>query len=250
MSLRLPLLLLLVLTSPLSLSATFDWSDFDAVLKSNVKAGSYQKIDANLVDYTALLRNKKFTAIGQQLADYDPNSLQGDDKLAFYINAYNYFAIKIILDHWPVESIKDIGSLFKPVWKRGVGSINGKIVTLNEIEHEVLRPLGDPRIHFAIVCASMSCPDLRMEVFTAEELDHQLNEQTQTFLANSSKGAAVKKDELYLSEIFDWFEQDFEAQGGIYQFIGRFHPQLQQYSDFEMIDYNWQLNSQRPKSSR
>ena len=224
---------------------SFDWSTFDSLLKNHVKSGAYQSVQANLVDYDALRNDSSFKTIGQQLAQYNPTALSGNDKLVYYINAYNYFAIKIVLDNWPVDGIKDIGSLFKPVWKREAGKINGRAVTLDEIEHKILRPMGEPRVHFAIVCASMSCPDLRTEAYRAETLDQQLSDQAQTFLSNTTKGAALKNGKLYLSEIFDWFEEDFSKVGGIYAFIDNYNPALENFEDFEIIPYNWELNRQR-----
>jgi len=227
----------------LALSAPFDWSAFDQFLKSHVVQGNYQGIEANLVDYPALVNDQSFLQIADSLNRYNPAPLSANEKLAFYINAYNYFAIKIVVDNWPVKkSIKDIGSLLRPVWKKTVGHINGEPVTLDEIEHAILRPMGEPRIHFAIVCASMSCPDLRTEIYNAEQLDAQLDDQVSVFLANNTKGAIIKKDTLYLSEIFDWFGEDFAKSGGVIAFVSHYQPRLGNFKDFETIDYNWQLN--------
>lgn len=229
----------------ISLAESFDWSEFDRVLKSHVKPGTYQGVKANLLDYAALLDDEAFLKIDQALSRFSPSALDHKQRLAFYINAYNYLAIKIVLDNWPVDGIKDIGSLFKPVWKRPAGKIDGETVTLDQLEHKILRSLKEPRIHFAIVCASMSCPDLRQEIYSAEDLDQQLNQQAQAFLNNPTKGAKIESGDLYLSEIFDWFEEDFESLGGIYAFISRYNNRLKGFSDFETIDYNWELNRQR-----
>ena len=244
-ALVLPFLLFAVLIESAHGEEAFNWSTFDSLLQTHIKAGSYQGINANLVNYPALINDQQFSAIGQALSRYNPTDLLTADKLAFYINAYNYYAIKIVADNWPVEGIKDIGGLLRPVWKKTVGKINGQTVTLNQIEHQILRPIGEPRVHFAIVCSSMSCPDLRPEVFTAGKLDRQLDEQTRAFLMNPSKGSVIDDGELYLSEIFDWFEEDFAASGGIYEFIARYRKELVGFDDFETLDYNWELNAQR-----
>ena len=245
MLVRCSIALILLCLPTIAWSQSFDWSEFDRVLHQHVSSGSFQEIDANLVDYPALLNNRAFAEIAQTLALYDPSELAGNEQLAFYINAYNYFAIKIILDNWPVKGIKDIGSFFKPVWKRSVGKINGKAVTLDQIEHQILRTLGEPRIHFAIVCASMSCPDLRKEIYTAEKLDRQLDDQVRTFLDNPTKGARISDGELLLSKIFDWFEGDFDKRGGVLAFVSSYQPKFEGYNSFDTIDYNWQLNRVR-----
>lgn len=244
MLLRSLLIFLLFLTPSVVLAAPFDWNGFDGLLKAHIKSGSQQGIEANLVDYSALISNQNFNSIAKDLNQYSPNSLKGSEKLAFYINAYNYFALKMVVDNWPVSGIKDIGNLFRPVWKKPAGRINGKTVTLEQIEHAILQTLGEPRIHFAIVCASMSCPDLRSEAYIASRLDQQLDDQTRVFLANKTKGAKIMDGQLYLSEIFNWFEEDFQASGGVYKFIGHYLPELNRFDDFETIDYNWKLNAQ------
>jgi hypothetical protein len=121
--------------------------------------------------------------------------------------------------------------------------VGGREVTLHEIEHDILRPLGDPRIHGAIVCASQSCPSLRREPFSAARLDAQLEDQMRSFLADRRKGARLEGRRLRLSKIFDWFEEDFAAAGGVVAFV-------RPYLDFDpgpdpkliWFDYDWSLN--------
>ena len=132
-------------------------------------------------------------------------------------------------------------SLFKPVWKKPAGMLNDKVVTLHHIEHQILRRFNEPRIHFAIACASISRPDLRDEIYRPEDLDNQLNDQVQKFIKNKGKGSRVVNNELYLSKIFDWFEDDFEA-GGVIGFLGRYEPGFKRFEAFDTIDYNWRLN--------
>ena len=109
------------------------------------------------------------------LAASDPSALRGrDEQLAFWSNAYNILAMDLVVEHAPEQSIKDIGSLFFPVWKKPAGKIGGKTYSLDEIEHGIVRPLGDPRAHVAVICASLSCPPLRREprVLVARPLGH------------------------------------------------------------------------------
>ena len=171
------------------------------------------------------------------------------EKLTFWINAYNVMAAKMVLDNYPLKSIKDAGSLFTAVWKKEVGVVAGKTRTLNEIEHEILRKMGDPRIHAAIVCASVSCPDLRGEAYTVEKLDSQLDDQLTLFLANSKKGLHIdKKGYLYMSSIFKWFKEDFDAKGGVRNYLAPYAPEgaMSSIKDTKLtvyyLDYDWELN--------
>lgn len=219
-----------------------DWSDYQAVL-SHVKPGSKNGVKLMLVDYPAIKANGSLDKACQALAAFDPNRLSNrGERLAFYINAYNILALKTVADHWPVDSIKEVGSLFKPVWDRPAGQVGGKTVSLGEVEHKILRPLGDPRIHLAIVCASVSCPDLRNEPYTAARLPSQLDEQSQRFLGNAGKGLSVGQDRIEVSKIFDWFEEDFAAGGGVAAFIKHYKPELPDLKINATIDYDWSIN--------
>jgi hypothetical protein len=146
-------------------SASFDWSDYSALLKQNVQPGETSGIRTNLVNYTVIASDPKFSSLIERLASFNPSSLKGAEKLAFYINTYNLFAIKLIADHKPKHSIRDIGTWFSPVWQKPAAMLNTKTISLDTIEHKILRHMNEPRIHFAIVCASLSCPDLRTEAY-------------------------------------------------------------------------------------
>ena len=161
-------------------------------------------------------------------------------------------AIDVVLRSYPLDSIKDAGSLLRPVWKRPAGTVAGRSVTLDEIEHQVLRPLGEPRIHAAIVCASVSCPSLRREAYRGERLEAQLEDALRRFLADPSKGSRLEAEAgvLRLSAIFDWFAGDFEARGGVRAYLA---PRLPEASAralrergaslaLRYFDYDWRLN--------
>lgn len=223
------------------MAAAFDWRSYDQLLREHVHVGQRFGINASLVDYAAIGKDPTFTAIATQLAAYNPDTLNKIEKLAFYINAYNYFAIKLVVDNQPQASIKDIGNFFSPVWKKPVGEINGKTVSLDVIEHQILRKMGEPGIHFAIVCASMSCPDLRPEAYNPEDLMQQLNDQIQLFL-NNPKGLSIKDNKLYISKIFDWFNADFKQYGGVLAFLRLYKPELSRFDSFSTLDYDWRLN--------
>ena len=130
--------------------------------------------------------------------------------------------------------------------------IAGKMRTLNEIEHEILRKMDEPRIHVAIVCASVSCPDLRSEAYTVDKLDSQLDDQLRLFLVNTEKGLRVdtKKGRIYLSSIFKWFKEDFESKGGVRKYLAPYAPESTKAAlknnklSVYYLDYDWDLNEQ------
>jgi hypothetical protein len=227
-----------------------DWDPYAQVLSQYLHPGTNKGIDLVQVDYAGLKANGLIERLAEQLAKFDPAQLSNrKERLAFYINAYNILAIKMVLDHWPVESIKDVGSLFNPVWKKPAGELGGDEVSLDEIEHAILRPLGEPRVHFAIVCASLSCPDLRQEPYTAARLESQLEDQARRFLGNESKGLRIESERIRISKIFDWFEEDFDRLGGAEGFIRRYRPDLPKRLVRADIPYDWDLNVAPPVSS-
>ena len=136
-------------------------------------------------------------------------------RMAFLINAYNGFTLELILQNYPVKSIKDIGSVFDDRWKRKFFKLFGQDSYLNKIEHDTLRKPGaydEPRVHFAVNCASIGCPALREEAFTADKLDKQLEEQTVRFLSDRSRNRYdTKSGKLEVSMIFKWFSVDWES---------------------------------------
>ena len=237
------LLISLFLLSPVPVLAEEpDWNDYRAVL-NHVKPGNKNDVKLMLVDYPAIKADGSLDKAYQALAAFDPKRLASrEERLAFYINAYNILALKTVADHWPVDSIKDVGSLLKPVWDKPAGQLGGKDVTLGKVEHNILRPMGEPRIHLAIVCASVSCPDLRNEPYQADKLDAQLDDQALRFLNNSGKGLSVGHDRIEGSKIFDWFEKDFAAGGGVESFIRRYKPDLPALKIDAAINYDWSVN--------
>lgn len=237
--------LCLGLCSNTLLAAEPDWQAYDQLLKKYVKPGRLSNVDLMTVDYVGVKEDAAYQQTLSQIAKFDTRQLKTKaEKLAFYINAYNILAIKMVLDHWPVKSIKDAGSLFTSVWKKDVGKINRKTISLHIIEHEILRKMGDPRIHMAIVCASISCPDLRNEAYTAKKLNNQLDDQARLFLINRKKGLYISGNTVHVSKIFDWFEDDFKVRGGVKKFIQHYNPIVKNTMEIEAdIDYNWHLNN-------
>lgn len=242
-----------ILTGALSLCAALagpvaaeepDWRDYARLLQSHLTPGERHQIRLMTVDYEALRNDPLYTRVVTQIANFSPARLADrGERLAFYINAYNILTIKMVVDNWPMESIKDAGNWFRPVWKKTAGLIGGVTVTLDQIEHEILRPMGEPRVHMAIVCASVSCPDLRQEAYTAKRIDQQLDEQTRSFLHNPTKGLYLEGSVVHVSKVFDWFEEDFARVGGVEGFIRKYRPNLPLTLDVEAdIPYDWSLN--------
>jgi len=204
------------------------------------------------VDYPAIARSAGWETLIRSLAETDPATLRSrDEQLAFWIDAYNILAIDLVATHWPVGSIRDIGSFFSPVWKREAGQIGGRAYSLDEIEHGIIRPMGDPRAHAAVVCASTSCPALRREPFRAATLDAQLDDAMRIWMADPGKGLAFDRaaNRVRLSKIFDWFEGDFAPSP--LAFAARYAPDdarrfIETHGDdldVAYFDYDWAVNA-------
>jgi len=227
--------------------ANFDWSSYSTLLSQHIVNKEVSGITTSLVDYQGFSQDPLYSDLLERLALYDSTALRGNNKLAFYINAYNLLAIKLVIDHKPKRSIRDIGSWFSPVWQKPAGVLAGKTISLDTIEHKILRKMKEPRIHFAIVCASISCPDLRKEAYTSNSINQQLDEQAKLFLSNNDKGIRIQGKKVYISKIFNWFSEDFSrdnSKQGVLKYIAQYNIEVGRFSNFETLDYNWQLNQQ------
>ncbi len=220
-----------------------DWTDYQVVL-NHLKPGVKNEMSLTLVDFQAIKSDNSLDKAYQNLSSFKLERLSNrDEKLAFYINAYNLLAMKMVADRWPMKSIKDAGSFFNPVWDKSAGVLDGKSVSLGEIEHKILRPMAEPRIHFAIVCASVSCPDLRNEPFTASILNEQLDDQARQFLNNNGKGLRINKKAIRISKIFSWFDDDFDVSGGVSAFIKHYRSDLPALKTQANLPYDWAVNA-------
>ena len=160
------------------------------------------------------------------------------EKLAYWINAYNAFTIKLILDNYPVKSIKDISS----PWDNRFIKLGNKTYSLNDIEHKILRKMGDPRIHFGIVCASVSCPKLQNTAFESSKIEEQLTSATKEFLADSSRND-LSQNSIKISKIFKWFSSDFKQNGSLIDFLNAYSEiTISQNASKRYKDYDWSLN--------
>ena len=220
-----------------------------AALKKHVKNGK--------VDYAALKKNQtSLNTYLDSLATVSKKefwSWKKNQEIAYLINLYNAATLKLIIDHYPVDSIKDIGGFINGPWEQNVVRLFGNKVTLDFVEHEMLRKYyNEPRIHFAVNCASIGCPVLRAEAYQATKLDNQLDEQGREFLRNDAKNRVnTKTNTLHLSPVFDWFAGDFKKKSGsVQKFIlpylhkkDRAAVKKQQF-DIDYTDYSWKLNKQ------
>lgn len=222
---------------------------WDQLLKRHVKQGrvGYEGVRADesvLERYLAMLKTTDAAKLPSQ-----------DTQLAFWINTYNACVVKGVLDHYPLRSVKDVNGFFDRIRYR----VAGQDLSLDEIEHQG-RGLGDSRIHFALVCASVSCPPLRPEAYVPERLDAQLDEQARLFLRDPTKGARLENQTLWLSQIFTWFKGDF-VRSKLPAFLipdEKLLPAIEPYLDPQLVtairskwrvikflEYDWSLNTIR-----
>lgn len=235
---------------PSAHAAEFDHSHalIDKVLK--------QRVDKDAqVDYRALKRDrtdldtwlKNAAAVSQR----DFNAWTEPQQLAYLINLYNAGTLRMIVDNYPIASIKKIGNLFKGPWDQKVVQLFGKTVTIGHIEHDLLRKkYNEPAIHFAIVCAAEGCPPLRAEAYTPDKLKAQLDDQGRIFLGQRAKNRVdLANQTLHLSPIFKWFDGDFEKKSGtVKKFVTGYFPEGYRSRlnagkfKIRYTDYDWSLN--------
>ncbi len=217
------------------------------LLEKHVKNG--------VVDYTAFKADKeKLDTYLNMLDQTNPDNLSKEDQLALYMNAYNAYTVKLILENFtdgkPVTSIKRLGGFFSGPWKIKFVKIGGTTYTLDNVEHDIIRPrFKEPRIHFAINCAAKSCPPLISTAYEGKIVDSQLEENTIAFI-NDPKSNYLEGNTLYASKIFSWFSEDFP--GGTAAFVrkyarGTLKTKLDEVGDsisVKYLDYDWSLNGQ------
>lgn len=243
-------------------NAAFDHAAWDSVLKSHVIAVRGGLVTQ--VDYQGLRRDRAplqqyLRALsGVSRADFD--RWGRNERLAFLINAYNAWTVELILRSDPgLKSIRDLGSLFESPWKKSFIPLFGRTVSLDDIEHGMIRADGayrEPRIHIAVNCASIGCPALRGEAYDGARLDAQLADATNKFLADRQRNR-LRGDRLEVSSIFKWYREDFERGWGGYHSLpaflsahaaalglspGQAAQVLRGDIDIDFLDYDWKLN--------
>ena len=217
------------------------------------------------VKYKDMNDDKRLDEYLNYLKQINPDNItDNNDKLAFWMNVYNAFTLKLIVDNYPVESINDLHTggliigqiLGKTVWHKEWININGKTLSLNNIEHDIIRKeFIEPRIHFALVCAALSCPPLRNEAYEGYKLEQQLENQATVFINNSTNNIfELKNKTAKLSKIFDWYESDFgDNDEAVLKYVLKYLPKetakdINDYItqwDIEYLTYNWDLNESK-----
>lgn len=216
-----------------------------------------EHVESGLVDYPSLQANSaKLDEYLRGLASVPLKQFQSwtrDQQLAFLINLYNAQTLRLILDYYPVKSIKDIGGLLTKPWDLKIVELFGNVISLDTVEHRMIRKnYEESRIHFAVVCAARGCPALRSEAYQGDKLNEQLEEQAQIFLSDQDKNRIdLEKSVLHISPIFKWYKEDFQVHSrGIASYIGRyFEGEVARRLRTEKFkvrytDYDWSLNGQ------
>lgn len=226
------------LSNTISIEQNIDYALWQSLLSEHVTTDG-------LVDYKGFLKDKdKLHHFTKQLSQNTPNkSWLDSEKKAYLINAYNAFTIQLVVDNYPVESIKDIGNIFSRFFKIEFIDYNNKLVSLDDIEKGMLLPMGDERVHFAINCASYSCPKISNKVYRPETLNKQLDEAAHHFI--NSKLNIISKNQAKLSKIFKWYSHDFETDStDLINYINKYSKiEITKNANIEYLDYNWSLNS-------
>lgn len=190
------------------------------------------------------------TADKQQLSNYinqlsqlDPRQYNRNVQFSYWVNLYNALTVQLIIDNYPITSITKLGGFFSfGPWDQPIVTINNKTLSLNDIEHRILRPIWrDPRIHYAVNCASLGCPDLLPQVFDSQQLNRQLDAAANRFI-NSPKGVRVNSTQTTLSSIYDWYSVDFGDQQALLQHINHYRVHKKISGKNIKFEYNWLLN--------
>jgi hypothetical protein len=206
---------------------------WDALLKKNVSRSGN-------VNYKAFQKDSKQLQayLNELSANVPTKSWSKNATLAYWINAYNAYTVKLIVDNYPTKSIKDIND----PWGKKFFSLGNKKYSLEEIEHEILRKMSEPRIHFAINCASFSCPNLLNEAYTEAKLNQQLATVAKSFINDKTKNT-ITSNKIEISKIFDWFEGDFKTKGSVIDFLNQYSAvKINSSAKINYKEYNWNLN--------
>jgi len=217
---------------------TYDFHEFE---KLNSLLSTYVSSAGN-VNYAGIKANK--SKLEEVLTEFENNFPDSDwssaQKLTYWINAYNIYTIKLIVDNYPTSSITKITE--KP-WHKKFIKLNGTTYSLNQIENDIIRKrFNEPRIHFALNCASKSCPVLLNKAYTPGAVYSQMTAQTKRFLNDTSKNTYGKK-EVQISKIFDWYQEDFTKGGKtVFDFINKYRTEQLDDQKITYQEYSWDLN--------
>lgn len=210
---------------------------------------------ANLVRYAAVSQadRRKLDGYLDKLAGIQISAYSRPVQFAYWVNLYNALTVDIVLEHYPLDSIRDIdispGWFASGPWGAELITVEGTALSLNDIEHRILRPIWqDPRIHYAVNCASIGCPDLRAEPYTADRLDAQLDAAARAYV-NDPRGADVAGGSLTVSKIYTWYQEDFgDSDAGVIRHLRQYaddalKARLQAVSRIADSRYDWSINA-------
>jgi hypothetical protein len=200
--------------------------------KGNVDYKSFKKDEKKLIEFTTYLANTS-----------PDTSWSANKEKAFWINAYNAYTIKLILENYPLESITDIKENGKTAWKIKFAKVCDTTYTLDQIEHEILRKkFKDPRIHVGVNCASVSCPKLLNKAFTENNIEAELEMLMKEFVNDSSRNKIAEKN-IEISSVFDWFKEDFTMNSTVIEYLNRYsNTKIDKDANVSYLKYNWSLN--------
>lgn len=220
--------------------------------QGNAQTSIYNDLLQKHVTKDGIVNYKSFKADEAKLDTYisylektTPASSWSENKQkAFWINTYNAYTIKLILENYPLKSIMDIKQDGKTAWKIPFAKVGGKTYTLDYIEHEILRKnLFDPRIHVGVNCASISCPKLGNIAFTEENIDANLEKLMKTFINDSSRNK-ITNNKVQISSIFDWFKEDFTKNGSVIDYLNKYsNTEINSNAAISYLKYDWSLNN-------
>lgn len=228
-----------------------DFSDWDHVLKAYVNANPS---GVNLFDYGAVTPEDRagLEAVIARLAALPVSSYARPQQLAYWINLYNALTVQVVLDHYPVASIRDIdispGFFSDGPWDKALIEVEGTALTLNDIEHRILRPIWrDPRIHYAVNCASIGCPNLSTEAYLGASIEEQLDAAARSYI-NDPRGVSIDDGKVTVSKIYDWFYEDFgRTPMSLLEHLARYAEpdlamKLRDIGEIHDTEYDWTLN--------
>lgn len=206
-----------------------------------VKEGSNTLFNYQQVTPTDKQKLKQYI---KHLAQLDPRVYSKAEQYAYWVNLYNALTVNLILDNYPIQSITKLGGLFSfGPWGDNIIRIDNKELTLNDIEHRILRPIWkDQRTHYLVNCASLGCPNLQPTALTSDNAEAMKEKAAMEFI-NSPKGAHFDGDTLVLSSIYDWFVSDFGNKAQLIENLAKYRPELAGYNGKVSYDYNWNLNA-------
>ncbi len=231
-----------------------DFAVWDRLLMAYVTEGK----GANLFDYASVTAADRQALDGflASMAALPISLYSRPQQFAYWINLYNALTVQVVLDHFPVESIRDIdispGWFSDGPWGKALIEVEGQTLSLDDIEHRILRPIWrDPRIHYAVNCASIGCPDLRPSAYQAEGIEAALDDAARNYV-NDPRGVTVRDGRIIVSKIYDWFYEDFgrdpeSLKAHLLRYAGpELAMKLEAIGEIHDTEYDWRLNAARP----